>query len=428
MKKLTLVIFVFLLVGSLAWAGGNRAVSGNDVQTLRVLSVYTPDHSVGPMVDVINARFAEKYPNIRIEMQTMPSDNLESVLRTDFETGNPPAVFQVWTNNQNLSFIEAGRWLDLNQILNSDTEWRDGFHGGALDAHRYGTDGIWGLPQASFALGIYYNKELFRRAGIVDVPKTIDDLLNVSQRLQTIDGVVPMVFGNLTAWRSVHLFGATFYKLHGTERAFDFANRTVRHDSNEIIETYEYMQMLAASGLFGRDFIGLEYADEVSLFNEGRAAMRFSGTWTLGEVSESLDVGFFPFPYFADRPQFRDDWFAGYAEGWAVSSGLSPALEQAAIDYVRLWTGADGMKAFAEVARNIPAGAAEVDAEKTGELFATVVEKMSSIGASLADFAAPEINPAVAEQIVTNAQAILAGAVTPVEAAARLQATVGAGR
>ncbi len=425
LRRSTLSIVLLIVLSTAAlWAGGSKEGSEEpQTLTLRVLSVYTPDHAVGPAVEQINQIFAETHPDITVEMQTMGADDLKQVLRTDFDSGNPPAVFNIWADNSNLDFIEADRWLDFSETLAADPSWRDNFLPGALGVHTYDTNGIWGLPQASFVLGMYYNKDLFAKAGISNPPETMEELYVDIDKLKALDGITPWPIGNMDGWRSVHLFASLFYKINGTEAATLAAERKIRHDGSEVIKTYKAMQDLVKSGAFGDQYTGLGYADEISLFNEGKSAIRFSGSWTLGEI-EGVDAGFFPFPYYRDLPQYKGDWFAGFADSWGIASDMDPALEAAAIDYVKLWTGPEGSRIFAEVAKNIPAANADVDPGKTGALFATVVSSMGSITNSEVDFATPERSKLVADQVGANAQAVLAMEMTPEEAAAKLQQVV----
>ena len=152
-----------LLLFSLAFGGGEKkGATAPETIKLRVLSVYTPDHSVGPVVEKINKIYSESHPNVKIEMQTMAADQLRSILKNDFEAGNPPDVFNIWVEYTNLDYIKNGLWYNFKKALEEDPDWANNFNSGALKVHKYGTDGIWGIPQAAFGLGIYYNKEIFK--------------------------------------------------------------------------------------------------------------------------------------------------------------------------------------------------------------------------------------------------------------------------
>ena len=250
----------------------------------------------------------------------------------------------------------------------------------------------------------------------------MEEFYQVVDKLKKVEGIVPMPIGNLDLWRSNHLLDTLFYKLNGCEAARKLVHRELRYDGPEMLKAFEELERMAKSGALGPMYQGLGYSDEVSMFNEGKSAMRFSGSWTLGEIAKNIDAGFFPFPYYKDRPQYKDDWFAGYAEGWGMAAGLSPEKEKAALDYVKLWTSPKGFKLFAEVAKNIPAGKADIDPNVTGKLFAEFVSELSTAKDSLPDI--PEPDSVVKNVKQTMAQAALALKVTPEEAVKKIQEAV----
>ncbi len=426
MKKRLFAGFLMIVFSAVfMYAAGKQDVQKKGAEkkavTMRVLCVYTPDHSVGPAVTKINALYKKSHPEVTIEMQTMAGDQMKQILRNDFEAGNPPAVFNIWKDYTNLDFIKSNKWYNFKDALAKDPAWANNFLAGALDLHKYGTDGIWGVPQAAFTLGIFYNEDLFKTAGIAVPPATMADFYTAVDKLKALKGITPMPIGNTDAWRARHLFEMLFYKLNGCNAAEKLAERKIPYDGPQVIKAFEEMQRMAKSGCFGSMYQGLGYSDEVSLFNEGKSGMRFSGSWTTGEV-KNVKTDFIPFPYYKDRPQYKGDWFAGYADGWGIAAGLSPALQKAALDYVKLWTSPAGFKIFAEVAKNIPAGKADIDSSITGALFAKVVSEMKEAKRTMPDF--PERSSKVTSQIQTAAQAVLALQLSPKKAAEMIQKAV----
>jgi multiple sugar transport system substrate-binding protein len=59
---------------------------------------------------------------------------------------------------------------------------------------------IYGIPKDFSVLGMFYNKEMFKKAGIREVPDTWDELLAVAKKLKKA-GLVPMsVSSDLSTW------------------------------------------------------------------------------------------------------------------------------------------------------------------------------------------------------------------------------------
>ena len=82
--------------------------------------------------DVLN-EFTEKHPNVKITEEFMPSEQLSPKLKTDAASNNMPDIFPVWVSSTNKDDIEAGLWLNLQEELDADSEWKDSFNAGTLE-------------------------------------------------------------------------------------------------------------------------------------------------------------------------------------------------------------------------------------------------------------------------------------------------------
>ena len=111
--------------------------------------------------DVLN-EFTEKHPNVKITEEFMPSEQLSPKLKTDAASNNMPDIFPVWVSSTNKDDIEAGLWLNLQEELDADSEWKDSFNAGTLEQFQYkGIEGTWAAPICTYGVGFFYNKELF---------------------------------------------------------------------------------------------------------------------------------------------------------------------------------------------------------------------------------------------------------------------------
>lgn len=60
-------------------------------------------------------------------------------------------------------------------------------------------DGVYGIPMDTQAWGVFYNKELFEKAGISDVPVTVSELKDCVEKLKA-SGITPFAAGYATEW------------------------------------------------------------------------------------------------------------------------------------------------------------------------------------------------------------------------------------
>lgn len=383
--------------------------------TLRIASVYTPDHPFGPAIAQIIENFTKEHPEVTVEKEFMPGDQLKTKLSVDLAANSLPEIFVAYPGNGSgeTDMAKGGKMLDLSTDLNADTEWKDGFIAGALDNYKYGLSGNYAAPIGAFGVGFFYNKELFQKAG-VQPPTTWTELLAVIKALNAAE-ITPWALGNADNWRSEHLLTAISLKLNGPEAANDVGARKITYSSPEIVDAFGKLAELAHADAFGKNYVGLNYAGEVADFNNGKAAMRFSGSWTAGEVAGQDvpagfkdKVGFFAFPSFEGKDATKDAWFGGTSDAFAISNNVTGHQKNMAIALVKALTSADGAKLISETAHDLTAVKSDVDPAKAGSLIAEITKAMSTATAFGGDFAAPELNKAVNAKVYELAQAVLA--------------------
>ncbi len=132
------------------------------------------------------AAFTEQNPDIRVEIEQVPWANYWDQLPLDIQSGEMADIF--WTNTSNFGvYADNGNLLDITATLGDDhDEWNQS----AIDL--YTRDGaLWGVPQLTDSIALYYNKTLLDAAGID--PNTLawspdaseDTLLPALQQLTT---------------------------------------------------------------------------------------------------------------------------------------------------------------------------------------------------------------------------------------------------
>ncbi|WP_224547229.1 ABC transporter substrate-binding protein [Mesorhizobium sp. CA16] len=134
----------------------------------------------GPYFEEVKKEFEAANPGITIKYEVVPWDVLLQKLTTDITAGT----------NADLSIIGT-RWLidfvqqDVAEPLDSyiKPEFKDRFidtflQPSIMDGHTYG------LPIAASARAMYYNKELFEKAGIAKPPATWSELQEDARKIK----------------------------------------------------------------------------------------------------------------------------------------------------------------------------------------------------------------------------------------------------
>lgn len=160
--------------------------------TIKVLTHRTD------IVDTVFAdyvkRFQEMYPGINIEYEAV-TDYFEDIT-TRLTTDNwgdicmiPTTVDKDELPNLFVNFGDKPT-LDKNYVMLNNFAYQDK---------------VYGIPSTGNAQGIVYNKKVFEKAGITEIPKTPDDFLAALQKIKDNTDAIPMYSNfaanwTMTAW------------------------------------------------------------------------------------------------------------------------------------------------------------------------------------------------------------------------------------
>ncbi|WP_405799820.1 extracellular solute-binding protein [Streptomyces sp. NBC_01506] len=155
------------------------------------------------------------------------------------------------------------------------------------------------VPQVIDSLGIFYNKKIFKDAG-VEVPTTIDELKTVSKTIKDKTGKTGMYLrGDDAYWFLSFLYG------EGGDLV-DAKGKTVTVDSPAGVKAMEVVKDLVDSGAAKTDATD-GWENMQAAFKDGDVAMMINGPWAIADTYAG--------------PQFKDKANLGVAPVPAGSAG-----------------------------------------------------------------------------------------------------------
>ena len=177
MKKKTLAILMTaaLTVSGLAACGkssdeqkggdGEEGGDGKEI-TLQVFDAHA--YGLDEYAEMAK-KFEESHPGVKIEVQHASNDT-NTLLQSRINSGDVPDVFDVESGTAAQKYYEyAYDWSDEKEIL-------DKFNEAALDTGKDDEGNIMSLPWTYENMGLIYNKDLFEKAEITELPQTMDEL------------------------------------------------------------------------------------------------------------------------------------------------------------------------------------------------------------------------------------------------------------
>jgi len=217
--------FLILVVLALVVVVSVGAVSAQSKTVIHWWHINTADAEAALNQSMADA-FTAAHPDVSIEITILANEPFKAKLTTVMQSGSPPDLFQSWGGGVLGDFAKAGLLRDVTpEMTANNNEWRDSFSTqGALNLYTY--DGkYYGVPYSFGAVGFWYNKDLFKKAGIDATPTTWDDLLSDVKKLQAA-GITPISIGEGDRWPG-HFWWASLAVRAGGQAAFDAAfNRT----------------------------------------------------------------------------------------------------------------------------------------------------------------------------------------------------------
>ena len=334
---LCVVLVVMLLVGC---ESEEEKKTQNSQSEIKIPMILTVDPSTGKKnEEKVVVKFNEEYDGIYeidVEWDMETEDEYRQNLKRLNVTDKLPAII---TDLRMLpSFyqmmIEDERIEDLSPYILEDDEWMGMIEPVVLDSFRESDGKIYLAPLSTAAFscsGVFWNEELFEKAGIEEFPETWEEFWNVCERLESY-GITPLALHTEgTAWAAMLLAtaelsdtpeGAEFMKEIFPE---SYQNESGLHMAETLKRLFSYTT---------KDAIGQNFDVSYENFFSGKAAMIPNGYWMIDQIPEGEweeRVRFSPFP--GNKLVSSPETF-----GWSIVSSYSDEVKKGAVEFLKFRT------------------------------------------------------------------------------------------
>ena len=227
------------------------------------------------VIDRFNTEYEGKY---HVTPITTNLEEYDGKLNALIAAGQTPDVY-ICNPGPNMDvYVNAGA-ADLTDILeNQEKDWYATFTDGIFDRLTY--DGkIMAVPTNFAAACVYYNTELFEKAG-VEVPTTYDELIDVCKKLQDA-GITPISCSAGTAW-CLSMIASYLCDRSGVDLQA-IADHTANWTDDNCIAAGEKLKEL--SQYFQETAAGDSNDQATANFYNGDAAMLVQGSWAMAQIN-----------------------------------------------------------------------------------------------------------------------------------------------
>lgn len=233
------------------------------------------DLNQAPAIEEIARAFEAKNPGIKVEIEVIPWAQYWTNLETAATGRNLPDIF--WINAPNFElYASNGMLLPLDDRLAKSSLISIEDYPEALAAIYNYRGKQYGIPKDFDTIGLWYNKELFDAAGIAypDEAWTWDDLIKAAVALTDEANQVWGIAAELNLQSG---FGNTVHQAGGYIINEDRTKTGIAEP--EAIEGLKFWTGLIHVHKASPSMAQMTDTEPVSLFESGRVAMYFTGSW-----------------------------------------------------------------------------------------------------------------------------------------------------
>ena len=321
------------LAGSLAMPGIARAQTA-EISFLYPVAVGGP---ITKLVDAFAAGFEKENPSIRIK-PVYAGTYQESIVKalTAHKSGTPPQL-SVLLSTDMFTLIDEEAVIPFDGFIKSDEDkkWLGGFFPAFMQNSQTGGQ-TWGIPFQRSTVVLYWNKELFKEAGLDPdtPPKTWDEQVAFAQKLTQRDAS-----GNVSRWGiQIPSSGFPYWLFQGlsTQAGAILANaegNKTDFAATGVVEALQYWVDLSQKYKVHPPGI-VEWGTTPRDFFERKVAMMWTTTGNLTNVRANAK---FPFGV-GLPPAGRRPGSPTGGGNFYLSKKAKPAEQEAAFKFVRWLT------------------------------------------------------------------------------------------
>ena len=254
---------------------------------------------------------------ISVKFTPYVATDYNALLSTALTAGKGPDVMQMRAYGGMSNLSDAGYFMPLTS---KDIPALAKIPAGTLaGAQGYTSKLQYGLPYATSVLGVMYNPDLLKKAGVKALPTTWSSFFAAMDKVKAA-GILPLGNGSGYAPGMEQLWGAvgpTFYGGNDFYKNIVAGNKTFT-DKNFVASLQAVKDLVA---YFPTGHAGLDYNTARGLFANEKAAFYIGGNYEISyfrSLNPSLNVGWMPAPAAAaGTPRYVTNWADG---GFAINA------------------------------------------------------------------------------------------------------------
>lgn len=353
MKKSVLVMLMLLMVLPFAFAAGSQEVktdtSKQDVTEIVYWQYFYETKK--DLMDKLIVMFEERNPDIKVTQQTFPYENYNTKVASSVPSGQGPNVINLFYGWLPL-YIDSGYLQPLPESVFPNSRIEDEFFP-LVEAAKF--DGkYYALPTAVRSLALFWNKDLFKAAGLDPEvpPKTMDEMMSFSKKIAKTDKS-----GNyLQAGMSLELRG----QMHHVVREVlirQFGGTPYSADSTKVTYNsqagYDALKWFTDLETVHKVGVPQYMTDDVTAFSAGKMGITIDGSFRLGNFNKLKDTLHYGVAELPEMNGVKSNFASFWANG--ITSTTKGKQLEASIKFLEFLTSDEVMAMWLPAIGELPA-------------------------------------------------------------------------
>ena len=288
------------------------------------------------LLDGYVKKFQETYPNVNITYDLVTDYAENALLRVGTDNWTIMGIPTVAKDELPTYFVPFGTVEALSEKYNFMDAW-------AYDGLAYG------VPSTGNAQGIVFNKAVFEKAGVTELPKTPDEFIAALKLVKENTDAIPLYTNYAAGWT----MGAWDAYIGGSATGdAAYMNQVLLHKANPFADNgdgtgpyavYKILYDAVKEGLIEEDYTTTDWEGCKGMINSGKIGCMVLGSWAYSQMVEAGpngdDIGYMSFPITVNGKQYAS---AGADYCFGINVQATDDQKLAAMYYIKWLTEESG--------------------------------------------------------------------------------------
>lgn len=387
--------------------GGSDGGSSGGTTTIEWWNISTTSPTKGVWA-ALAKKFEAQNPKVKVKIVQLENDAYKSKMTALTASGKLPDIFHTWGGGVLQQQVDAGLVMDLTDPTKP---WADGLLPVAKEPYLLDNK-TYGIPFDIGMIGFWYNKALFKKAGISTPPATWSAFLDAVKKLKAA-GVTPLALAGKESWTGMYYWAYLAMRTAGID-ALKKADDAKDFTGAGFVEAGQHLKDLVELQPFQKGFLGAAYSTptgQAATVGNGKAAMELMGQWAPVVEADAgkgvgANLGFFPFPAVEGGKGTVTEVFGG-----GGGHALRADAPQAAVDFLKFFASETTDVELVKKTGVIPVVPAAESALTDTNLKLVQAQLKAATGFQL--YLDQAYAPAVGQQVNDSVAGLIAGSKSP---------------